>query len=252
MHEGIRRAIVALDETEALGAVEELHRAFNALTRCHRGAFTRRTTFEVGATGARFARFARRTFFNRQRFAFDLQFGRRNAAIAFGEGEFQRLAIGQAGQASGFHRRDVHKHIFATVFTHHEAKALLRVEELHRAAAGADHDARGHFAPGCAAAEAAATATATAEAATAATAEAITAAAEAAATTTAAAEPVATAAEAAAGVFKTVKAAFALVRTTPGTTSPSIKTHLISKSVAVCLKLEPVGRCGEVFKATGR
>jgi histidinol-phosphate/aromatic aminotransferase/cobyric acid decarboxylase-like protein len=101
------------------------------------------------------------------------------------------------------------------------------------------HKRNGCLVAVAAAAEAAAT--------TAATAETVATAAEAAAT-----EAIATAAEAAAGVFKTVKAAFALVRTTPGTTSPSIKAHLISKSVAVCLKLEPVGRCGEVFKATGR
>jgi hypothetical protein len=252
VHESIRRAIVALNEAEAFGTIEELHGTIHTLTIAHRSRTitARRCRAAFEATFARLTR--RRTIRNRQRLAVDLQFGRRNATIAFGQGEFQRLTIGQTGQTGCFHCGDVHEHIFTAIFTHHKAEALLRIEEFHGAAASADDDAGAHLAAGTTATEAATTAAAAAAEATAAAAAAeaatITAAeaatitaAEATAATAAAAETVTAAAEAAAteaaaGVLKTLKTAFALVKSTaPRTTSASIKAHYLIPNPYYCL-----------------
>jgi hypothetical protein len=161
MHEGIRLAIITLDEAKALHGVEELHSARRTLA----GQLTLRATFEAtSTTRTRFtllARFARCAFLDRHRFAVNLQVGRRNAAAAINQGEAQRLAISQTGQARLFNRADVHEHILATIITHDEAEALLAIEELHDTGAFADH-LRGHAATGTAAATTAAKAATTA------------------------------------------------------------------------------------------
>ena len=175
---------------------------------------------------------ARRPLRNRQRIAIDLEVGRRNPAAAIDEGEFERLAFGEAGEARLLDRRDVDEHVLAAIVADDEAEALLAVEEFDDAFAFAD-DLRGHSAAAArsAAAEAAAT--------TAATAAAITAAATAAAIAITAATAAAAAirraiAAAEAAPIATVTAAialfaetFALVSAAPAALSatPSVETH---------------------------
>ena len=123
------------------------------------------------------------------------RFGRRNPPAAIHQSEFERLAVGQIGQAGLLDRGDVHEHILAAIVANDEAEALLRVEEFDDALAFAND--LGRHAATRAAAAAAAEATAAAAATVAATA--------AAAIATAAAA----AAEAAAAIAVTATAAAA-------------------------------------------
>ncbi|GAO54922.1 hypothetical protein NMD1_02024 [Novosphingobium sp. MD-1] len=130
----------------------------------------------------------------------------------------------------------MHENVFAAFVALDEAKALLGIEELHLALAGAD-DLRGHAAA-TGAAEAATTAAATEAAATVATAAestaitaaeaaATVAAAESAAVTTAESATIVTAAEAAATAAVGIEIVFAeSVALIPSATPPpSVKTH---------------------------
>jgi len=117
----------------------------------------------------------------------------RNLATTIDEGEFQTLTFSQTFKASALDSRDVHKHIFATVFTLDKAEALLAVEELDDTLALAN-DLRGHAAASASAttgtAKAATTAAARGTKATAAAEAATITAAKAAATTAATAEAI--------------------------------------------------------------
>ena len=142
--------------------------------------------------------------FDRHRLALDSKVGRRNPSATVHEGELQRLAVREVGQAGLLDSRDVDEHILAAVVADDEAEALLRVEEFDDALAFAD-DLRRHSATAAAAAATeAAAATAAAAETTAATAEAIAAAVAAA---TAAAEAITAAAEAAASAATAAEAA---------------------------------------------
>jgi hypothetical protein len=238
--EGVRLAVIALNEAEALHRVEELDRTAGAFAR----QLTLRTT--IGATettGAGLTRLARRsTVGNRQRFAINHQIGSRNLAAAIDQGEAQRLTFGQTGQASLLDCADVNENIFTAIVTNDEAEALLSVEELDDTLAFANDLGR----HATATAAAAATETAAAKAATTATAETTAAAAEAATitaaeTATSAITKAATAAAEAAAIAKATAAkaataalvveiivaeTVALVLAAPAA-APSIKTHAL-------------------------
>ena len=94
---------------------------------------------------------ARRRFLDRERIALDLEIGRRHPAAAIDQGEFERLALGQAGQAGLLDRGDVDENVLAAIVANDEAESLLGVEELDDALALAD-DLRGHAAAAAAAA----------------------------------------------------------------------------------------------------
>src|SRR3954466_12496536 len=160
VNERIGLAIVAGDEAEALGRVEELHRAGSLLA----GQLALRAATAAGGAVAR-----RAAILNRERIALDLEVGRRAPAAAIDEREIERLAFGKAGQPGLLDRADVDEHVLAAIVPNDEAESLLAVEEFHDALGFAD-DLGGHAAAGAAAAETAAAATATAAAITAATA----------------------------------------------------------------------------------
>src|SRR4051812_3177922 len=150
--EGVGLAVVAGDEAESLGRVEELDRA--------RSLFAGQLALRAAAAAA----FARRAaILDRERIALDLEVGRGNPAAAVDEREFERLALGEPGQAGLLDGADMDEHVVAAIVADDEAEALLAVEEFDDALGLAD-DLGGHSA----AAEAAAAATAAAEAAAAA------------------------------------------------------------------------------------
>jgi len=64
------------------------------------------------------------------RLAVDPKVGRRDAAATIHEREFERLAVGQIGQAGLLDRGNVNEHILAAVIANHEAEAFLRIEEF--------------------------------------------------------------------------------------------------------------------------
>ena len=172
----------------------------------------------------------RAAILDRERIALDLEVGRRHPAAAIDEGEFERLAFGQAGQPGLLDRADMDEHVLAAIVADDEAEALLAVEEFDDALGLAD-DLGGHAAAGAGAAAAepaaAAAAAAAIAAAAAAAAEAVAAAAIAAATAAeaVAAAPLSESAAAEAAVFtETV----ALVSAAPAALSaaPSVETHL--------------------------
>ena len=122
MNERIGLAVIALDEAEALHGVEELDRAA--------GLF-------AGQLALRPAPPAGRTL-DRHRLAFDAEVGRRNAAAAIDQREFERLAVGEVGQTRLLDRGNVHEHILAAIIANDEAETLLRIEEFDDAFAFAD------------------------------------------------------------------------------------------------------------------
>ena len=192
MHERVGLAIVALNEAEALHRVEELDGARRLLA----SQLTGRTGTAGACTTARAARTCRVTVARRaavsdgKGLALDLEVGRRNTAATIDQGEAERLALGQTGEAGLFDCGDVHEHILAAIVTNDEAEALLAVEEFYDARAFAD-DLGGHAATTAAGAAAKAAATAAAEA----------------TATTAAAEAIATTAEAIAAATEAISAA---------------------------------------------
>jgi hypothetical protein len=189
VNEGIRLAVIPLDEAEALHGVEELN--------CSAGFLARELTLRSAA--ARAAGTAAAAF-DRHRFAFDTKVGRRDPAATIDEGELKRLAVGQIRQAGLLDRRDVNEDVLTAIVANDEAEALLRVEEFDDALAFADDLGR-H--PATAAATKAAAATTAAEATASTAAVAAAAAAEAAAVTeTTAATAIATATAAALLVSK--------------------------------------------------
>lgn len=159
MHECVRLAVIALDETEALHRVEELDstaRAFTGELAARAAVSTAITAAETARTG--FARLAR-TIDNRKRLALDLEIGCGNLATAVNEREAERLALGQAGEPCLFDRADVNEDILGAVIAHDEAEALLTIEEFYDAGAFADNLSR-HATTGSAAAAAETTTTA--------------------------------------------------------------------------------------------
>jgi hypothetical protein len=168
VHEGIRLAIVALNEAEALHRVEEFDSAAGLFTR----QLTLRTATvatgrcaEAACTG--FARFTRRTAIgNRQRLAVDDQIGRRHLAATIDESETKRLSLGKAGQTGLLNSADVHEHVFAAIVTNDEAEALLSVKEFDDTLAFANDLGRHAATTAAAASTAAAESTAAACAAT--------------------------------------------------------------------------------------
>src|SRR6185436_2618026 len=149
--EGVRLAVVAGDEAEALGRVEELDRA--------RGLLAGQLALRTAAALARGT-----AILDRERIALDLEVGRRDPAAAIDERELERLAFGKAGQPRLLDRADVHEHVLAAVVADDEAEALLAVEEFDDTLGFADDLGR-HAAAGAAAAETAAAAATAAKAA---------------------------------------------------------------------------------------
>jgi hypothetical protein len=232
VNEGIRLAVIALDEAEALHGIEELDRA----TGLFAGQLALRAASAAGRTRA-----AAAAALDRHRLAFDAKVGGRHPTAAIDQREFERLAIGEVGETGLLDRRDVHEHILAAIVTNDEAEALLRIEEFDDALAFAN-DLRGHSATAAATKTAAATAaTAAAAEATAPTAAAVTATAAAtiAVATAAAAEAAAPAAVAAALLKSDVTRRFiaeetvALVTAAPAAVplAPFIETHACQTSV---------------------
>jgi hypothetical protein len=176
MHEGIRLAVVTLDEAEALHRIEELHDTRRFLAR----QLALRAT--LGPLDS-------------HRLAFDSQVCRRDATATIDERELERLAVSKVREARLLDRRNVNENVLASIVADDEAEALLRIEEFYDAFSFAD-DLRRHSATAAAAAAAKAAATAAAETATSAAAEAATV--TVATTAAAAAEAITAAAEAAA------------------------------------------------------
>ena len=136
VHECVRLAILAGDEAEALGRIEELDRAA--------GTFTGRLALcrSLAARG-------------NDHLADDRQVARRDLAATIDQLECKLLTFSKGRQASVLHGTDVHECIVAAIFTLDEAEALVRVEELNHTAAFAD-DLRRRTATTRTAAEAAA------------------------------------------------------------------------------------------------
>lgn len=203
VHERVRLAVITGDEAKALHGVEELHGAAGAFA----GQLTLRSC---------------RARFYRNNIANNLQVGSRNLSAAINQVEFELLSFSKAFKASAFNCADVNEHIFAAVFTLNEAEALLAVEKLYNAFAGADNLSRHSAATAATAAAATGTteATATRAAITAAETTAITEA------TPATAEIIAT--ETAAATAVGIETFFA--ETVPLIASaappPSVKTHI--------------------------
>jgi hypothetical protein len=149
--EGVRLAVIALDEAESLHCVEELDGAL----RLFAGQLALRS-----ALGA----------FDGYRLAFDPKVRRRNPSAAIDQGEFQRLPVGEIGQARLLDGRDVDEHVLPAVIADDEAESLLGIEELHHALPFADDLGR-HASTAAAETAAIATAAESAAAVTAAAAE---------------------------------------------------------------------------------
>jgi hypothetical protein len=146
VNEGVGLAIVALDKAETLHRIEELDGASRLFTGQLALRATSAATIAAKAAPVR-TRFAR-TIFDRHRLAFDLEFGRGYLAATIDQREAERLALGQARQASLFNCGNVHEHIFAAIIAHDEAEALLTVEKFDDAGAFA-HDLGRHRGTGC-------------------------------------------------------------------------------------------------------
>lgn len=157
VNESVCLIVITRDEAEALRRVEELHRTRGAFARqltattCTAWCIVTRTTITAIIT-------AWCEFFDRHRFAFDLQIDGRYFAVAFDQREAERLARSQTGEADLFNRADVNEHVFAAVITSDETEALASVEEFYGAGAFTNNLC-GHAATTVAAAEAAAAAT---------------------------------------------------------------------------------------------
>jgi hypothetical protein len=117
--EGVRLAVIALDEAESLHCVEELDGAL----RLFAGQLALRSA--LGALDG-------------YRLAFDSMVRRRNPSAAIDQGEFQRLPVGEIGQARLLDGRDVDEHVLPAVIADDEAESLLGIEELHHALPFAD------------------------------------------------------------------------------------------------------------------
>src|SRR5262245_35357668 len=116
MDERIGLSVVAGDEAEALGGIEELDGPGRLLAGqlAHRGALARR-------------------LLDRERIALDLQVGRRHATAAVDQGELERLSFGEPGQAGLLDCGNMDEYVLTAVVPHNEAEALVRVEELYDA-----------------------------------------------------------------------------------------------------------------------
>lgn len=219
MHECIGLAVVTRDEAEAFHRVEELYRA-------------------GGLFAGQFALRRCRAGFNRDNVAYNLKVGSGNFSATIDKVEFELLTFGQTFKTGAFHGADVNEDVFATIFTLNEAEALLAVEKLYGAFAGADnlgwHAATTAATAARAAAEAAATTGAAAEAATTATGAATIAATETTTITAAEATAIAKAAAATAEVVTAAETAVGIeivfAETVPLVASasapPSVKTHI--------------------------
>jgi hypothetical protein len=117
--EGVRLAVIALDEAESLHCVEELDGAL----RLFAGQLALRSA--LGALDG-------------YRLAFDSKVRRRNPSAAIDQGEFQRLPVSEIGQARLLDGRDVDEHVLPAVIADDEAESLLGIEELHHALPFAD------------------------------------------------------------------------------------------------------------------
>src|SRR5205085_8592097 len=96
------------------------------------------------------AALARGALLDRKRIALDLEVGRGDAAATVHQGELERLAFRQTGEAGLLDRRDVDEDILAAIVADDEAEAFLAVEEFDDALGLAD-DLRGHAATAAAA-----------------------------------------------------------------------------------------------------
>src|SRR3546814_1399683 len=83
-----------------------------------------------------------RALLDGKRFALDLQFDGRHAAVALAQGKLKRLPFGEAGQAGRLDCGNVDEDILSAILADDEAETLLLVEELDRSLAGADYGAR--------------------------------------------------------------------------------------------------------------
>ena len=234
VHECVRLAVVTYKEAETLHRIEE----FDGPGRFFSGQFTLRSGTAIAAA---FGVAAASALFDRNDIADNLDVLRRHLAAAIDQIEFEALTFSQTFEAGALNRTDVNENVFAAAFLLDEAEALLSVEELYDAFAGAD-DLCGHAVETAATAAAAAlaaaepSAAATGTAATAASAEAITAAAAAteaviAATETVAAAAIAVTAEIAAATER-IEAFFteSIALITAPTTAPFIITHNLKRT----------------------
>lgn len=175
VNEHIFTAIIALDETESLHVVEELHRAIGTFAGrfAHRSAIKTTTltaTLETTAVTAiaTVKTRALRTgcaLGNRHRFTVNHKIGRRHLAATINQRKFQWLTLGQTGEASLFDSTDMNEHIVGTVINLDEAEALLIVEEFNDTLAVSNDLSRHCGATRSATTEAATTAAAAARAA---------------------------------------------------------------------------------------
>lgn len=225
MHECIGLAIITGKEAEALGSVEELHRAGGLLA----SQFTARS-----GSGA---------LFNSNHITNNLQILRGNLAATINQVKFQFLTFGQTFKPGALNRADVNENIFAACFLLDKAEALLRVEEFYSALAGPDNLC-GHTVTAAATRAATTTARTAAEAASATRAAATATTVSSAEAITAASEPVATATETittetAALRFKTSRRTAERIETVftetvpliPSAAPPSVVTHNSSNTL---------------------
>jgi hypothetical protein len=129
---GVRLSVVAADEAEALHRVEELDGAAGLLAgqlALGAAAVAAATTETAAAAGAA-AILTGRALGDRHRLALDLEVGRRDAAAAIHQREFQRLPFGKAGEARLLHGGDVNKHVLAAIVADDEAEALCELKNL--------------------------------------------------------------------------------------------------------------------------
>jgi hypothetical protein len=175
VNEHIFTAIIALDETETLHVVEELHRAIGAFA----GRFAHRSTIKTTTLTATLETTAVTAITtvktralrtgcalgNRHRFTIDHKIGRRHLAATINQRKFQWLTLGQTGEASLFDSTDMNEHIVRTVINLDEAEALLIVEEFNDTLAVSNDLSRHCGATRSATTEAATTAAAAARAA---------------------------------------------------------------------------------------
>src|SRR5690606_27973505 len=208
VHERVFLAIVARYEAKALHRVEELDRSG--------GLLTGQLALRPGGL-----------LLHRNYIAHDLQIGSRDLPAAIDKIEGQLLPFSQALEASALHLADVDEHVLSALIALDEAEALLAIEELHFALAGAD-DLRGHAAATAATGRPAITAEA-ATAPAAVTAKAVSATD---AVTTARRTPVVTTAEARPTARKRIEATFA--ETVPRVAAPAAVTaNAVSATEAV-------------------
>ena len=158
VYEGIRLAIVTLNEAEALHGIEE----FYGTARLLAGQLALRAAIATGtaAEAAAFPRSGRRAFRHRQGFALNLEISGGYLAAAIDQREFQRLSFRQAGKPSLLDCADVHEHIFAAIVPDDETETLLAIEEFYDALALAHYLGRHSASTTAAAAWAAEAATA--------------------------------------------------------------------------------------------